>query len=162
MAAGSHWREESDPAVQPAGLGTAPPVATAAPNDDPFWGTWRGIVPLVAVGCGSFGWIAILSIGLLFLAAAHLLLGAAIWLYQGPRSERARLAGCLLLLVWWPITLLASAGAAPVLLAWAAYRRILARRGEAWNGPAWPRQVIVAAAAAGTTVVAVLALLLFI
>ena len=150
MTAGSHWRAEADP---------APPAAVPVPNDDPFWGTWRGIVPLVAVGCGSFGWIAIMSVGLPFLAAAHLLLGAAIWLYPGSRSERAGLACCLLLLIWWPLTLAASTGAVPVLLAWAAYRFFLSRRGEAWNGPAWPRPVIAAAVAAGAAALAALALL---
>ena len=157
MTAGPHWREEADLAPQPAGVS----AAADAPGGDPFWDTWRGIAAVVALGCGVFGWIAIMSIGIPMLIAAHLLLAAALLFNPAPRSRRVRAAGVLLPVMWWPFSLLALPGAAPVLLAWTGYRRILARRGQAWNGPAWPKIVIAAAVAAGTAAAAALAMLLF-
>ena len=64
------------------------------------------------------------------------------------------------MIIWWPITLLASAGAAPVLLAWAACRRILVRRGRAWDGPAWPKPVIAVAISTGAATAALLSVFL--
>ena len=155
--AGSHWREEAELAAQPA----AASAAADAPDGDPFWDSWRGGAAFVALGCGVFGWIAIFSIGIPMLIAAHLLLAAALLFNPAPRSRRVRAAGVLLPVMWWPFSLLALPGAAPVPLAWTAYRRRLARRGQAWSGPAWPKVVIAAAVAAGAASAGALAMLLF-
>ena len=157
MTAGPHWREEAELAAEPA----ADSAAADAPGGDPFWDSWRGIAAVVALGCGVFGWIAIMSIGIPMLIVAHLLLAAALLFNPAPRSRRVRAAGVLLPVMWWPFSLLALPGAAPVLLAWTGYRRTLARRGQAWNGPAWPKLVIAAAVAAGAAAAAALAMLLF-
>ena len=162
MGAGSHWREEADPAVPPAGIGAMPTAAADVPNDDPFWDTWRGPAAIVALGCSVFGWIAIFSIGVPMLIAAHLLLTAALLFSSVPRSRRARMAAVLLPVMWWPFTLLALPGAGPVLLAWIAYRRFFARRGRAWDEPAWPKLIIAAAVAAGAGSAVLLGVHLFI
>lgn len=144
-----------------------PAVDDAAPADyerglgeDPYWNTWRGLVAIAAAGLGAFGIVTIMSIGLPFFVGAHLLLIAAVWLRQGPWRMQVGLGCILLLIIWWPATLTALAGAAPVLLAWAAYRRIRARRGRAWDGSTWPWPVTVASVAAGAaTLVALIVLL---
>ena len=159
MAAGPHWPEEADPAMQPAGA--AQTAATDAPSDDPFWDTWRGPAAITALGLGVFGWIAIFSIGVPLLIAAHLLLAAALLFNLAPYGRKVRIAGVLLPVMWWPFTLLTLPGAGPVLLAWIAYRRFLARRGRAWDEPAWPKLIIAAAVAAGAISAVLLGLHLF-
>ena len=121
---------------------------------------WPEQVAHVAAGLGALGCLAFFSIGIPLLILSHVLLVIAMWGHPGPWSRRARAAGLVLMIIWWPITLLASAGAAPVLLAWAACRRILARRGRAWDGPAWPKPVIAAALTAGGAAAAALWVLL--
>lgn len=121
---------------------------------------WPEQVAHVAAGLGALGCLAFFSVGIPLLILSHVLLVIAMWRYPGPWSRRARAAGLALMIIWWPITLLASAGAAPVLLAWAACRRILVRRVRAWDGPAWPKPVIAAAIAAGAAAASALWVLL--
>lgn len=138
----------------------SPSVGDAAPGEDPYWNTWRGLVAMAAAGLGAFGIVMILSIGLPFFVGAHLLLIAAVWLRQGPWRAQVGLGCVLLLIIWWPATLTAAVGAAPVLLAWAGYRRFRARRGRAWSGSAWPWPVTAASVAAGAAALAALIVLL--
>ena len=121
---------------------------------------WHEQVGQVAAGLGALGCLAFFSVGVPLLILSHVLLAIAMWGHPGPWSRRARAAGLALMIIWWPITLLASAGAAPVLLAWAACRRILVRRGRAWDGPAWPKPVIAVAISAGAATAALLSVFL--
>ena len=122
--------------------------------------SWRLYATFAAISLGVIGWPTIFSIGVPLLITAHVLLVIVLLFNSAPRRDRARAAVVLLPVMWWPVTLMAAPGAAPVLLAWAAYRRILARRGRAWNGPTWPKLVIAAALAAGASVATALAMLL--
>ena len=149
------WAAMRPPAVDDA----APADYESALGEDPYWNTWRGLVALAAAGLGAFGIVTILSIGAPFFVAAHLLLIAAVWLRRGPWRAQVGLDCVLLLIIWWPFTLMAAVGAAPVLLAWAAYRRIRARRGRAWGGSVWPRPVTIASVAAGAVALVALAVL---
>ena len=121
---------------------------------------WHEQVAHVAAGLGALGCLAFFSVGVPLLILSHVLFVIAMWGHPGPWGRRTRAAGLALMIIWWPITLLASAGAAPVLLAWAACRRILVRRGRAWDGPAWPKPVIAVAISAGAATAALLSVFL--
>ena len=150
------WAAMRPPSVDDA----APADCESALGEDPYWNTWRGLVALAAAGLGAFGIVTILSIGAPFFVAAHLLLIAAVWLRQGPWRAQVGLGCTLLLIIWWPFTLMAAVGTVPILLVWAVYRRFRARRGRAWDGSAWPRPVIAAAVAAGAAALIALIVLL--
>ena len=47
-----------------------PAVDDAAPGEDPYWNTWRGLVALAAAGLGAFGIVTIMSVGLPFFVGA--------------------------------------------------------------------------------------------
>ena len=138
-----------------------PSSGPAAGRGDRLDESWRLYASVVAIGLGVVGWLAIFSIGVPLLIAAHVLLAAVLLFNPAPRGERARAAAVLLPVIWWPATLMAAPGAAAVLLAWAAYRRIRARRGRAPDDPIWPRPIIAATVAAGAASLAALFLLLF-
>lgn len=141
------WQE--DPVLmRPSAGDAASPASEDLLGKDPFWDTWRAYVAVAAIGLGAIGSVTVLSIGVPLVIAAHLLLVAAVCLRQGSWAARTRFACSLLMWIWWPITLAASVGAGPVLLAWAAYRRFLVRRGR-FYGPARPKPIIAAAVAAG-------------
>lgn len=133
----------------------------AAGRGDRLDESWRRYAAFAAIGLGVLGWPAISSVGVPLLIAAHVLLAAALLFNSAPRGDRARAAAVFLPLIWWPATLMAAPGTVAVLLAWAAYRPLRARRGPARDGAAWPRPVIAAAVAAGAGSLAALVLLLF-
>ena len=131
----------------------------AAGRGDRLDESWRQYAAFAAIGLGVLGWPAISSIGVPLLIAAHVLLAAALLFNPAPRRERARAAAVLLPVIWWPVTLMAAPGAGAVLLAWAACRRLRARRGRASDGPIWPRPVMAAAVVVGASLAALFLLL---